>query len=54
MLHWLQVLVLFNQRAMLYCRYVAMRRTEADAQEVSQYAKLVGMKCARRMLLFRP
>jgi len=49
-----EVLVLFNQRAMLYYHYVAMSRTGDDAQEVSHYAKLVGMKCARRMLLYRP
>jgi len=31
-----------------------MNQTGDDAREVSQYAKLVGMKCARRMLLYRP
>lgn len=53
MLHCPQVLVLSHQRAMLYCIYVAMDQTADDAQEVSQYAKLVGMKCARGMLLVR-
>jgi hypothetical protein len=38
---------------MLYCIYVAMDQTEKDAEEVAQYAKLVGMKCARKMLLVR-
>ena len=49
----LQVLVLSNRRAMLYCIYIAMEPNENDADEVAQYAKLVGMKCARRMLLVR-
>jgi len=48
-----QVLVLSQQRAMLYCFYVAMDQTADDAEEVTQYAKLVGMKCAQRMLLVR-
>ncbi|PNF20433.1 Arginyl-tRNA--protein transferase 1 [Cryptotermes secundus] len=49
-----EVLVLSHHRAMLYCTYVTMDQTENDAEEVTQYAKLVGMKCARRMLLVRP
>ncbi|XP_069668756.1 arginyl-tRNA--protein transferase 1 isoform X2 [Periplaneta americana] len=50
------VLVLSHQRAMSYCTYVAMDRMDRnvdDAEEVMQYARLVGMKCARRMFLVR-
>ncbi|KAJ4439160.1 hypothetical protein ANN_15117 [Periplaneta americana] len=50
------VLVLSHQRAMSYCIYVAMDRMDRnvdDAEEVMQYARLVGMKCARRMFLVR-
>jgi hypothetical protein len=37
---------------MLYGDYVAVSQID-DAQEVLQYAKLVGMICARSMLLVR-
>lgn len=50
-----EVLVLYRRAAMPYWRYIT-RKPEAavsEAEEILLYAKLVGPKCARRMLLYR-
>jgi len=52
------VLCLYKQIALPYCVYVELKRQQTkreptDADEVKQYARLAGGKCARRMLLYR-
>ncbi|XP_032662679.1 arginyl-tRNA--protein transferase 1 isoform X3 [Odontomachus brunneus] len=51
-----EVLVLHNQIAMQYRIYkarLAHQITRKEEREVKEYATLVGMPCARRMLLYR-
>jgi arginine-tRNA-protein transferase len=47
-----QVLVLYERQPMPYAIYSAISSDE-DIDAVKEYAKLVGKKCAERMLLFR-
>ncbi|XP_063243298.1 arginyl-tRNA--protein transferase 1 isoform X2 [Bacillus rossius redtenbacheri] len=52
---WLQVVVLWKHTAMRFSVFAAKSSPGPDClQEVEQYARLVGMTCARRMLLIRP
>ncbi|GLG94579.1 Eukaryotic translation initiation factor 5A [Gryllus bimaculatus] len=46
-----EILVLYRGRAMPYSIYRAINRDPSDVVETVQYAQLVGMKCARRMLI---
>lgn len=48
-----EVLILWQQSAMPYRVYVQRSNKNDDAEEVLQYAQLVGNFCARRMLLIR-
>ncbi|XP_049800668.1 arginyl-tRNA--protein transferase 1 isoform X1 [Schistocerca nitens] len=48
-----EILILFHKQAMPYFIYRTLNRNTDDSEEVMQYARLVGMKCARRMLLVR-
>nr|XP_012218426.1 PREDICTED: arginyl-tRNA--protein transferase 1 isoform X2 [Linepithema humile] len=52
-----EVLVLYKQIAMPYKKYKAQQKTcqtmREEKHEVEEYASLVGMPCARRMLLYR-
>ncbi|XP_011149237.1 arginyl-tRNA--protein transferase 1 isoform X3 [Harpegnathos saltator] len=51
-----EVLVLYNQVAMPYKIYkarLAHQITRKEEREVKEYAALVGMPCARKMLLYR-
>nr|CAG4643207.1 EOG090X06AF [Ilyocryptus agilis] len=51
-----EVGILFNRRAMtygIYSRLSRQFRTATDADEVREYASLVGMETARRILLYR-
>ncbi|PSN51200.1 Arginyl-tRNA--protein transferase 1 [Blattella germanica] len=48
-----EVLVLYHQRVMTYRTLSTRLQSDDDVEEIAQYAKLVGMKCARRMLLLR-
>ncbi|KAL0118102.1 hypothetical protein PUN28_009046 [Cardiocondyla obscurior] len=52
-----EILVLFKNIAMPYKKYRMQRKTHQitreEKREVEEYARLVGMPCAREMLLFR-
>ncbi|KAK7108346.1 arginyl-tRNA--protein transferase 1-like [Littorina saxatilis] len=48
-----RVLVLHDREAMAYEVYSFMEKDAHDEDEVKEYAALVGMTCAQRMLLFR-
>ncbi|XP_077259958.1 arginyltransferase 1 [Temnothorax americanus] len=51
-----EVLVLYKNIAMPYKKYRTQRKTyqtREEKREVEEYARLVGMPCARGMLLFR-
>ncbi|KAK7865883.1 hypothetical protein R5R35_003994 [Gryllus longicercus] len=48
-----EILVLYRGRAMPYSIYRAINRDPSDVVETVQYAQLVGMKCARRMLVVK-
>nr|CAG4651823.1 EOG090X06AF [Triops cancriformis] len=47
-----EVLVLHKRQAMRYTSYRSLTRNR-DEDEVREYASLVGMHCAKRLLLFR-
>ena len=42
------------RQVMPYFVYCALNKKRDDAAEVREYANLVGMTCAKRMLLYRP
>ncbi|XP_011069148.1 PREDICTED: arginyl-tRNA--protein transferase 1 isoform X2 [Acromyrmex echinatior] len=48
-----EVLILYKNIAMPYKKYKTLRKTHEEKREVEEYAKFVGMPCARRMLFFR-
>ncbi|XP_018312454.1 arginyl-tRNA--protein transferase 1 isoform X2 [Mycetomoellerius zeteki] len=52
-----EVLILYKNIAMPYKKYKTLRKTcqitHEEKREVEEYAKFVGMSCARRMLFFR-
>ncbi|XP_066992523.2 arginyl-tRNA--protein transferase 1 isoform X2 [Anabrus simplex] len=48
-----EVLVLSHNKAMPYFIYQTKNRDLEDVEETKQYASLVGMKCAKRMLLVK-
>lgn len=47
------VLVLHKTHAMPYAVYRVINEDSDDAEEVNEYASLVGKKCYQRMLLYR-
>ncbi|XP_043466754.1 arginyl-tRNA--protein transferase 1 [Leptopilina heterotoma] len=48
-----EVLLLYREQAMLYKTYRTMLPRCRDEHEISEYAALVGMKCAKSILLYR-
>ena len=48
-----EVLCLHMRQVMPYIVYKALNRKRDDSIEVREYANLVGMTCAERMLLYR-
>ncbi|XP_018398140.1 PREDICTED: arginyl-tRNA--protein transferase 1 isoform X2 [Cyphomyrmex costatus] len=52
-----EVLILYKNIAMPYEKYKTLRKTchttQEERREVEEYAKFIGMPCARRMLLYR-
>ncbi|XP_036147593.1 arginyl-tRNA--protein transferase 1 isoform X3 [Monomorium pharaonis] len=50
-----EILILYKNIAMPYKKYIMQRKTYKceEKREIEEYAKFVGMPCARRMLLYR-
>lgn len=51
-----KILVLYQQTAMpyeIYTKQVHQAVTQEEENEIKEYANLVGMKCAQRLLLYR-
>ncbi|XP_064595718.1 arginyl-tRNA--protein transferase 1-like [Liolophura sinensis] len=48
-----KTLILHEHQAMPYSIYRRVKPTASDQRDVEEYARLVGRKCAERMLLFR-
>nr|CAG4638449.1 EOG090X06AF [Cyclestheria hislopi] len=45
--------VLYKRQAMTFSIYRRLKQHHVDEEKVKEYASLVGMKCARRILLYR-